>query len=346
MTNLNLDAFVADLERLRSEAETALANAVDTEALEAARVVFLGAKNGRLKAVQKGLGKLDREDKPVGGQQFNAVKKSVEALFFEASQRVASLSVNSKGVEQVDVTLPGRPIRFGRVHPITQTIRRVSSIMANLGFEAVDGPEVEDQWHNFEALAIPNEHPARDPLDNFYIAVANADQPLLLRSQTSTVQIRVMEERRPPLRIVSLGRVYRPDTADATHYPMFHQVEGLLVEPGTTMAHLKSVLRSFASSFLGGDVRVRFRPSFFPFTEPSVEVDMEWNGRWIEMGGAGMVDPSVLQSVGYDPDEVCGFAFGLGVERIAARRFGVADIRDFYRNDIRFLEQFHDRGQA
>ena len=346
MTNLNLDAFVADLEELRSEAERALVDAVDMEGLETARVAFLGAKNGRLKAVQKGLGKLDREDKPVGGQQFNAVKKSVEALFLQASQRVASLSKSSKGVEQVDVTLPGRPIRFGRVHPITQTIRRVSSIMANLGFEAVDGPEVEDQWHNFEALAIPNEHPARDPLDNFYIAVANADQPLLLRSQTSTVQIRVMEERRPPLRIVSLGRVYRPDTADATHYPMFHQVEGLLVEPGTTMAHLKSVLRSFASSFLGGDVRVRFRPSFFPFTEPSVEVDMEWNGRWIEMGGAGMVDPSVLQSVGYDPDEVCGFAFGLGVERIAARRFGVADIRDFYRNDIRFLEQFHDRGQA
>ena len=346
MTNLNLDAFVADLEELRSEAERALVDAVDMQGLEAARVVFLGAKNGRLKAVQKGLGKLDREDKPVGGQQFNAVKKSVEALFLQASQRVESLSKNTKGVEPVDVTLPGNPVRFGRVHPITQTIRRVSSIMANLGFEAVDGPEVEDQWHNFEALAIPDEHPARDPLDNFYIAVANSDRPLLLRSQTSTVQIRVMEQRKPPLRIVSLGRVYRPDTADATHYPMFHQVEGLLVEPGTTMAHLKSVLRSFASSFLGGDVRVRFRPSFFPFTEPSVEVDMEWNGRWIEMGGAGMVDPSVLQSVGYDPDEVCGFAFGLGVERIAARRFGVADIRDFYRNDIRFLEQFHDRGQA
>jgi phenylalanyl-tRNA synthetase alpha chain len=163
---------------------------------------------------------------------------------------------------------------------------------------------------------------------------------LLLRSQTSTVQIRVMEKRKPPLRIVSLGRVYRPDTADATHYPMFHQVEGLLVEPGTTMAHLKSVLRLFASSFLGGDVHVRFRPSFFPFTEPSVEVDMEWGGRWIEMGGAGMVDPAVLAAVGYDPDQVSGFAFGLGVERIAARRYGVADIRDFYRNDVRFLRQF------
>ncbi|MFM8414152.1 MAG: phenylalanine--tRNA ligase subunit alpha, partial [Planctomycetota bacterium] len=217
---------------------------------------------------------------------------------------------------------------------------QVQEIMGQLGFESVDGPEVEDQWHNFEALAIAPEHPARDPLDNFYLAVARAADPLLLRSQTSTVQIRVMESREPPLRIVSLGRVYRPDTADATHYPMFHQVEGLLVEPGTTMAHLKSVLRLFASRFLGGDVHVRFRPSFFPFTEPSVEVDMEWGGRWVEMGGAGMVDPAVLEAVGYDPDAVTGFAFGLGVERIAARRYGVEDIRDFYRNDVRFLRQF------
>jgi phenylalanyl-tRNA synthetase alpha chain len=243
-------------------------------------------------------------------------------------------------VEAIDVTLPGDPVRMGHLHPITQTIRRVQEIMARLGFESVDGPEVEDQWHNFDALAIGAEHPARDPLDNFYLAVARGSDPLLLRSQTSTVQIRVMERREPPLRIVSLGRVYRPDTADATHYPMFHQVEGLLVEPGVTLAHLKSVLRFFASSFLGGDVRVRFRPSFFPFTEPSVEVDMEWGGRWIEMGGAGMVDPAVLEAVGYDPDKVSGFAFGLGVERIAARRYGVADIRDFYRNDVRFLEQF------
>jgi phenylalanyl-tRNA synthetase alpha chain len=240
----------------------------------------------------------------------------------------------------IDVTLPGTLVPLGHVHPLTRTIRRVQEIMGRLGFESVDGPEVEDQWHNFEALAISAEHPARDPLDNFYLAVARGADPLLLRSQTSTVQIRVMENREPPLRIVSLGRVYRPDTADATHYPMFHQVEGLLVEPGTTMSHLKSVLRLFASSFLGGDVRVRFRPSFFPFTEPSVEVDMEWGGRWVEMGGAGMIDPAVLEAVGYDPDAVSGFAFGLGVERIAARRYGVDDIRDFYRNDVRFLRQF------
>jgi len=300
-----LDTFRAELERLRGDAEAALAAAADATALESARIEFLGAKSGRLKAIQKSLGGLGQSDKP-----------------------------------GVDVTLPAEPLRLGPLHPITRTIRRVQEIMGRLGFESVDGPEVEDQWHNFEALAIPAEHPARDPLDNFYLAVAQHADPLLLRSQTSTVQIRVMENREPPLRIVSLGRVYRPDTADATHYPMFHQVEGLLVEPGTTMAHLKSVLRMFASSFLGGDVKVRFRPSFFPFTEPSVEVDMEWGGRWVEMGGAGMVDPAVLEAVGYDPDSVTGFAFGLGVERIAARRHGIDDIRDFYRNDARFLRQF------
>lgn len=345
MTHVSLEDFVAELNELRAGAERMLAEVTDAAALESARVAFLGAKSGRLKIAQRGLGQLEKADKPAGGKHFNAIKQVVDSLFTAAQERIAAPTEAHSG-SAVDVTLPGESIRLGRVHPLTQTIRRVAAIMSHLGFEVVEGPEVEDQWHNFEALAIPAEHPARDPLDNFYLSVASQAEPLLLRSQTSTVQIRVMEDRDPPLRIVSLGRVYRPDTADATHYPMFHQVEGLLVEPGITMAHLKSVLRSFASSFLGGDVHVRFRPSFFPFTEPSVEVDMEWNGRWIEMGGAGMVDPAVLEAVGYDPETVSGFAFGLGVERIAARRFGVADIRDFYRNDVRFLEQFSDRGQA
>jgi len=337
VATVSLDAFLAEIDRLRIDATTALAGAGDAPALEAARVEFLGAKSGRLKAIQKLLGGLGVEDRPAGGRHFNDLKQAVTDALELAQQRLAD---GGDSVEPIDVTLPGDPPRLGHLHPITQTIRRVQEIMSRLGFESVDGPEVEDQWHNFEALAIGAEHPARDPLDNFYLAVARGADLLLLRSQTSTVQVRVMEHRRPPLRIVSLGRVYRPDTADATHYPMFHQVEGLLVEPGTTMAHLKSVLRMFASSFLGGDVHVRFRPSFFPFTEPSVEVDMEWGGRWIEMGGAGMVDPAVLEAVGYDPDAVSGFAFGLGVERIAARRYGVADIRDFYRNDVRFLSQF------
>jgi phenylalanyl-tRNA synthetase alpha chain len=333
-----LDAFQAFLDALLRDAAAAVEAAGDAAAVEAARVEFAGAKSGRLKAAQKLLGSLAAADKPAAGRLFNDAKTALAALLEAAQARL--LAGRASGPEPVDVTLPGAAVRLGHLHPITRTIRRVQEIMGRLGFESVDGPEVEDQWHNFEALAIPPEHPARDPLDNFYLATARAADPLLLRSQTSTVQIRVMENREPPLRIVSLGRVYRPDTADATHYPMFHQVEGLLVEPGTTMAHLKSVLRLFASSFLGGDVHVRFRPSFFPFTEPSVEVDMEWGGRWVEMGGAGMVDPAVLAAVGYDPEEVTGFAFGLGVERIAARRHGIDDIRDFYRNDVRFLRQF------
>jgi len=341
-----VDAFVDALARFRAEASAALGGVADEVALEAARVEFMGARSGRLKAIQKLLGGLPTAEKPGAGKRFNEAKDAVTTLLAAAQERVAANPGGTAGgggarsADSIDVTLPGEPLRLGHVHPITATIRRVQEIMARLGFESVDGPEIEDQWHNFEALAIPATHPARDPLDNFYLAVARNADPLLLRSQTSTVQIRVMEARRPPLRIVSLGRVYRPDTADATHYPMFHQVEGLLVEPGTTMAHLKTVLRQLASSFLGDDVRVRFRPSFFPFTEPSVEFDMEWGGRWIEMGGAGMVDPAVLEAVGYDPEAVSGFAFGLGVERIAARRYGVADIRDFYRNDVRFLRQF------
>jgi phenylalanyl-tRNA synthetase alpha chain len=338
---IGIESFLAELTAFREAAAHAIGGVAEVAGLEQARIEFLGARSGRLKAIQKLLSGLAAGDRPAGGRHFNDAKAEVTAVFTAVQERlVGGGAVAAVAADAIDVTLPGEPVRLGHVHPITQTIRRVQEIMARLGFESVDGPEVEDQWHNFEALAIPAEHPARDPLDNFYLAVARGADPLLLRSQTSTVQIRVMENRRPPLRIVSLGRVYRPDTADATHYPMFHQVEGLLVEPGTTMAHLKSVLRQLASSFLGGDVHVRFRPSFFPFTEPSVEFDMEWGGRWIEMGGAGMVDPAVLAAVGYDPDEVSGFAFGLGVERIAARRYGVADIRDFYRNDVRFLRQF------
>jgi phenylalanyl-tRNA synthetase alpha chain len=221
--------------------------------------------------------------------------------------------------------------------------------MGRLGFTVADGPEIEDEYHNFEALNIPRQHPARDPLDNFYLSLAGksaGSKPagegtnLLLRSQTSTVQIRVMERTPPLVRIISLGRVYRPDTADATHYPMFHQMEGLLIDTHITMADLKSVLRMFASSYLGSDVHIRFRPSFFPFTEPSVEADFRWNDDWVEFGGAGMVDPRVLTAVGYDPEEVTGFAFGLGVERLCMRRHNVTDIRELYKNDVRFLHQF------
>ncbi|TWU28223.1 phenylalanine--tRNA ligase subunit alpha [Bythopirellula polymerisocia] len=336
--------FLANLDSLADEAQARFTAAVDAAALEEARVAFLGAKAGKLRQSQKGLGKVPPADKPAAGKRFNEVKTLVEAAFEGAQARLTSGETSSG--EAFDVTLPGKARRIGHLHPITQTIRSMKEIMGRLGFTAVEGPEIEDEWHNFEALNIPLVHPARDPLDNFYLggenAAAEAASPLLLRSQTSTVQIRVMESTPPPVRIISLGRVYRPDTADATHYPMFHQIEGLLVDRGVTMADLKSVLRLFCQSYFGGDneVHIRFRPSFFPFTEPSVEVDMNWQGGWMEMGGAGMVDPNVLRAVGYDPEEVTGFAFGLGVERVCMRQHGITDIRAIYQNDVRFLEQF------
>jgi phenylalanyl-tRNA synthetase alpha chain len=352
-----LPEFLANLDQLAADGAAAFAQASDAAGVEAARVEFLGAKSGRLKAVQKGLGGVAGPDKPAAGKRFNEVKTQLEAALAAAQERLAAggAAESSAGAPGFDPTLPGSreleqgryPLVMGHLHPLTQTIEELKDIMGRLGFTVADGPEVEDEWHNFEALNIPPSHPARDPLENFYLATANVGNagPMLLRSQTSTVQIRVMEKQPPPVRIISLGRVYRPDDADATHYPMFHQIEGLLIDKHVTMADLKSVLRLFAASFLGHDVHIRFRPSFFPFTEPSVEVDMAWETvggktRYVEMGGAGMVDPHVLKAVGYDPEEVTGFAFGLGVERVCARRHGVADIREFYRNDVRFLEQF------
>lgn len=352
---MSLDAFVAELDALQTAATQAFAAAADAAALEAVRVEFLGAKAGKLKDAQKGLGAVGKDDKPAAGKRFNEAKTAIESAFAAAQERMQS-GGTAAATEPFDPTQPGLRPRLGRLHPLTQTIEELKEIMGRLGFTVAHGPEIEDERHNFEALNIPAAHPARDPLENFYLATAKVSLPsplvgeepgvrgntgpMLLRSQTSTVQIRVMEARQPPVRIISLGRVYRPDTADATHYPMFHQIEGLLIDKYVTMADLKSTLRMFASSYFGGDVHIRFRPSFFPFTEPSVEVDMQWNDRWIEMGGAGMVDPNVLRAVGYDPEEVTGFAFGLGVERVCARRHQVTDIREFYRNDVRFLEQF------
>jgi phenylalanyl-tRNA synthetase alpha chain len=338
-----LSDFVQQLDQLIADAQTSFDGVGDVESLEEARVEFLGAKNGRLKAAQKLMGSVGKEDKPAAGKKFNEVKQAIESAFHTKKEQLGDPAAAKKSTTGFDPTLPGVKFRLGRLHPITQTIEELKDIMGRLGFSVADGPEIEDDWHNFEALNIPHEHPARDPLDNFYLGTATAttgNKPLLLRSQTSTVQIRVMEKTPPPVRVISLGRVYRPDTADATHYPMFHQMEGLLIDTSVTMADLKSVLRLFAVSYLGGDVHIRFRPSFFPFTEPSVEADYYWNDAWIEFGGAGMVDPNVLKAVGYDPEEVSGFAFGLGVERLCMRRHGITDIREFYKNDVRFLEQF------
>ncbi|QDS96583.1 Phenylalanine--tRNA ligase alpha subunit [Roseimaritima multifibrata] len=340
---MTLAEFIAALEALQSEASRVFAGVQSKEDLEEARVRFLGAKKGAFREVQQQLGKISKEDKPQAGQQLNKVKKALAEALENATD---SLKEKDSGSDSPtpDPTLPGIPMDLGHVHPITQTIEHLKEIMGRMGFESAEGPEVEGPWHNFVALNIPEDHPARDPLDNFYLATAGAtageEGSQLMRSQTSTVQIRVMEKRQPPIRIVSLGRVYRPDAPDATHFPMFHQMEGLLVDQNVTMANLKTVLRVFANNYLGSDVPIRFRPSFFPFTEPSVEVDFLWNDQWIEFGGAGMVDPAVLTAVGYDPEKVGGFAFGLGVERLCMRRHNITDIRDLYSGDLRFLSQF------
>jgi phenylalanyl-tRNA synthetase alpha chain len=343
-----LDQFLTALDSMLGEARACLETVDSAEALEQLRVKYTGAKSGALKSVQKMLAGIEVKDKPAAGKRFNEVRDGIESALSQASQRLGCSNQQESAGPVFDPTLPGLRPRLGTIHPITQSLEHLKEIMGRLGFNVTEGPEIEDPWHNFVALNIPEDHPARDPLDNFYLAAAKSSDPAaqtnqparLLRSQTSTVQIRVMETQSLPLRIISLGRVYRPDAPDATHFPMFHQMEGLWVDRNVTMAQLKSVLRLFATSYLGGDVNIRFRPSFFPFTEPSVEVDYWWNGQWIEFGGAGMVDPNVFQAVGIDPEVWSGFAFGLGVERLCMRRFGITDIRDLYRSDVRFLRQF------
>ncbi len=342
-TAISIETFVNQLEQLVADATGAFSTAADTEALEAGRVEFLGAKSGQLKQIQKQLGAIDRADKPTAGQKLNQIKTQIQEAFDQAKARFSGGGEAEVRDPMVDPTLPGAAFRVGRLHPITQTIEELKDIMGRLGFTPALGPEVEDDWHNFQALNIPEVHPARDPLDNFYLSVAGSqhEHPLLLRSQTSTVQIRVMETTKPPIRIISLGRVYRPDTADETHYPMFHQMEGLMVDENVTLADLKTVLKLFASNYLGDDVPIRIRPSFFPFTEPSVEADYFWNGKWVEFGGAGVVDPNVFKAVGYDPERYTGFAFGLGVERLCMIRHKITDIRALYTNEVRFLRQFN-----
>jgi phenylalanyl-tRNA synthetase alpha chain len=354
-----LSVALADLDALLAAGLAAFQSAAAAEAVEATRVDYLGLKQGRLKAAQERLKTLELASRRTYGQRFNAAKAALEAACDAARSRVKRRATVEGGL---DVTLPGIRPRLGHRHPLTQTADELIDLFGRFGFAVARGPEVEDVYHNFDALNIPVTHPARDPLDNFYLARSNeppgeqtaatrqpesdetrtAGASAMLRSQTSTIQIRVMESQPPPVRVIAIGRVYRPDTVDATHSFMFHQIEGLMVDRGVTMAHLKSVLRLFAQSYLGEDVKIRFRPSFFPFTEPSVEVDMLWHGgeRWVEMGGAGMVDPNVLRSVGYDPEDVTGFAFGLGIERLCMRRHGIDDIRLLYQNDTRFLHQF------
>lgn len=325
-----------NLEEIIGLAQAAIAQANDIQSLEDVRVEYLG-KKGKITDLLKSLGQMEPAQRKEMGQTINQAKGSVQKLLSVRREQLQAEALNAKLAEEtIDVTLPGRGKEQGGVHPVNRTIERIQSFFGDLGFEVKQGPEVEDGFHNFDALNIPEHHPARADHDTFYF---NADT--VLRTQTSGVQIRTMEQEQPPLRIISPGRVYRNDY-DQTHTPMFHQVEGLMVDKNVSFAELKGTIHDFLRNFFEEDLQVRFRPSYFPFTEPSAEVDvMGKNGKWLEVLGCGMVHPNVLRSVNIDPEEYTGFAFGMGVERLTMLRYGVNDLRAFFENDLRFLKQFN-----
>ncbi|MFA4044128.1 MAG: hypothetical protein HZRFUVUK_000911 [Candidatus Fervidibacterota bacterium] len=341
------EELLKTLEEIESEALKLIREANSVEEIEAVRLRYL-AKRSHLQQVLRSIGKLPVEMRPKVGELANRVREAIQSAFEEKRKELEAVERDRRlASEKIDVTMPGRIWRIGSLHPITQTINEICSIFTDLGFEVVDGPEIETEWHNFVALNMPQDHPARDDHDSFYIT-----DGILLRTETSAVQIRVMESRQPPIRIVSPGRVYRRDEVDRTHSHTFHQVEGLLVDEDVTFADLKGTLIVFAKRFFGEDVKVRFRPHYFPFTEPSAEVDVscpicEARGcpvckqrGWVEVLGCGMVHPNVLRNVGYDTERWQGYAFGMGVERLAMLRHKIDDIRLFYENDMRFLRQF------
>lgn len=336
----------AQLDNLRRSAESELESARSREELTAIRTKYLGRK-GLLTSMLRDLGKVPVEERPGIGKLSNEIKEYLSA---KLDKRIEAIDAELKGDalkrDRIDVTLPGRRISPGRTHPITQISDEISQIFVGLGFSVVEGPEVEFDYYNFEALNMPKDHPARDMQDTFYV-----NDNIVLRTHTSPVQIRIMEKQKPPVRVICPGKVYRCDS-DTSHSPMFHQIEGLLVDKGITFGDLKGVLTSFARQVFGKNAILRFRPSFFPFTEPSAEVDIRCvmcegagcrvcgQSGWLEILGSGMVDPEVFKVVGYDPEEVSGFAFGMGLERIAMLKYGISDIRLFFENDIRFLNQF------
>jgi phenylalanyl-tRNA synthetase alpha chain len=334
-----------ELLRLKAEALASLGERVEAEALEAFRIKYLGRK-GQLTLLMRQLGKVAAADRPRLGQLANEIRKELEEIFEARRLALTSAGESASGATQMDLTLPGRRLPFGRLHPVTQVMEEVCAIFEGLGFAVAEGPDVEIDYYNFEALNIPPHHPARDMHDTFYV-----NETLLLRTHTSPMQIRAMEKQQPPLRMIAPGKVYRCDS-DITHTPMFHQVEGFLVDRRVSFADLKGVLTIFAAKMFGEGSALRFRPSFFPFTEPSAEVDVACvicGGKgcrvcketgWLEILGAGMIDPEVFKAVGYDHEEYSGFAFGLGIERIAMLKYGINDIRLFYENDLRFLAQF------
>ncbi len=335
---------MSDIESLSTQALAEIDSAASPDAVEALRVALLG-KSGSITAQLKALGGLPADERKVAGEAINRARDAISAALSarKALLDAAALDQRLAG-ETLDVTLPGRASGRGGVHPVSRTLARITEIFGRLGYALADGPEIEDDWHNFEALNFPPHHPARAMHDTFYMPADGSGIARLLRTHTSGVQVRYMKEHAPPLRMIAAGKVYRSDS-DQTHTPMFHQVEGLLVDERASFADLKGTLAEFVRAFFERDFEMRFRPSYFPFTEPSAEVDIAWqqpdgSTRWLEVLGCGMVHPNVLRNVGIDPERYTGFAFGLGVERFAMLRYGVSDLRDFFDNDVRFLRQF------
>ena len=335
---------MSDIESLSKQALSDIASAQTPDALESLRVALLG-KSGTVTAQLKQLGTLPGDQRKAAGEAINVARDAIAAAL--SARKVvledAALDARLAG-ESIDVTLPGRNPQRGGLHPISRTLERIADIFGRLGYELADGPEIEDDWHNFEALNFPPHHPARAMHDTFYFPPDGSGIARLLRTHTSGVQVRYMGEHAPPLRMIAAGKVYRSDS-DQTHSPMFHQVEGLLVDEHSTFADLKGTLAEFVRAFFERDFEMRFRPSYFPFVEPGAEVDIAWqqpdgSARWLEVLGCGMVHPNVLKSCGIDPERYTGFAFGLGVERFAMLRYGVNDLRAFFENDVRFLKQF------
>ena len=331
---VTLQQLTDQLDALEQQAAAEIAEAADAAALEQLRVGLLG-KKGRISGVLGAMGKLPGQERPLVGQRANVLKTQVQSLLGERLQAVKQAAMAERiAKESLDVTAPATGVPMGHRHPLITTTEEIVDLFLGLGYSVAEGPEVERDHYNFTALNIPEDHPARDMQDTFYLG-----GDLLMRTHTSPVQIRHLEDNPPPVRIVAPGRVYRRDAVDATHSPVFHQVEVLAIDEGLDFSHLRGTVMAFLKAFFG-DLPVRFRASYFPFTEPSAEVDVQWRGRWLEVMGCGMVDPAVLEGLGLDPDRYSGFAAGLGVERFCMVRHGIDDIRRLYTSDLRFLEQF------
>jgi phenylalanyl-tRNA synthetase alpha chain len=335
---------MSDIESLSTQALADIGAASTPDALEALRIALLG-KSGSITAQLKALGALPGDQRKAAGEAINRARDAISEALSARKTALDDAALDARlAGETIDVTLPGRNAGRGGVHPVSRTLERIVEIFGKLGYALADGPEIEDDWHNFEALNFPPHHPARAMHDTFYFPPDGSGVARLLRTHTSGVQVRYMGEHQPPLRMIAAGKVYRSDS-DQTHTPMFHQVEGLLVDEHASFADLKGTLAEFVRAFFERDFEMRFRPSYFPFTEPSAEVDIAWqqadgSTRWLEVLGCGMVHPNVLKNVGIDPEKYTGFAFGLGVERFAMLRYGVNDLRSFFDNDVRFLRQF------